>query len=106
MRKGTRFGNLAKAGYTLRMRNDRTNRLALLLVVFCSLGTLQGALPAASHTVLSVVVGGPTNHIAGELGTTDAKFGDAITVVRFVAVSNPIHPHINLEQQDLPPPMG
>ena len=106
MRKRARFGNLAKAGYTLRMRNDRTNRLALLLVVFCSLGVLNGTISAASPTVLSVVVGGPTSHIAGELGTTNPKFGDPTTVVRFVAVSNPTHTHINLEQQDLPPPMG
>ena len=88
------------------MRNDRTNRLALLLVVFCSLGTLQGTMPAASTTVLSVVVGDPTNHIAGELGTTAGELGDATKVVRCVAVSNPIHTHINLEHQDLPPPMG
>ncbi len=88
------------------MRNDRTNRLALLLVVFCCLGTTAMAMPASTQTVLTVVVGGLTSHIAFELEPYDFQLQNRNTVPSFVTHKNPILPGLNMELQNLPPPSG
>ncbi len=86
------------------MRNDRTNRLAMLLVVFCCLGTTAMAMPASTQSVLTVVVGGSTAHIAYELEPFDFQTQNRNTVPSFVTHKNPILSGLNMELQNLPPP--
>ena len=87
------------------MRNDHANRLAMLLVVFCCLGTTAMAMPSSTQTVLSVVVGGSSTHIVGDMDPLDFQCTNAERIVKCKAVSHPINPHINMELQNLPPPM-
>jgi hypothetical protein len=86
------------------MRNDRTNRLAMLLVVFCCLGTTAMAMPTSTQRVLTVVVVGPTSHIAYELEPFDFQIQNRKMVPSFVTHNNPILPGLNMELQNLPPP--
>ena len=86
------------------MRNDRTNRLAMLLVVFCCLGTTAVAMPATTQTVLTVVVGGTTSQIAYELESYECKFQVKNEDVSSALRRTPILPGINMELQNLPPP--
>ena len=86
------------------MRNDHTNHLAMLLVVFCCLGTTSMAVPTSTQTVLSVVVGGTSMHIVGELERLDFQFRNMDSTVRSITHKNPILSGFNLELQNLPPP--
>jgi hypothetical protein len=88
------------------MRNDRTNRIAMLLVVFCCLGTTAMAMPASTQTVLSVVVGGSSTHIAYKIEPFDFQFLFSNSVVNVVSDTDPILPGLNMELQNLPPPMS
>jgi hypothetical protein len=88
------------------MRNDRTNRIAMLLVVFCCLGTTAMAMPTSTQTVLSVVVGGSSTHIAYEIEPFDFQFLFSNSVVNVVSDTDPILPGLNMELQNLPPPMS
>lgn len=97
---------MRKTGYNLRMRNDRTNRLAMLLVVFCCLGTTAMAMPASTQTVLSVVVGGSSTCIAYEFEPFDFQFWVSNSIVQVVPEADPILPGLNMELQNLPPPMS
>ncbi len=88
------------------MRNDRTNRLAMLLVVFCCLGTAAIAMPATNQTVLSIVVGGSSTHIVGELEPLDYQFRNRGAGVFRVLQTSQVLLGINLELQNLPPPLN
>ena len=88
------------------MPSDRTNRLAMLLVVFCCLGTTAMAVPSSTQTVLSVVVGSTSMHIAYELEPLDFQCGNNNANVFFTSQLTTFFSGVNLELQNLPPPLS
>ena len=88
------------------MPSDRTNRLAMLLVVFCCLGTTAMAVPSSTQTVLSVVVGSTSMHIAYESEPLDLQCGNNNANVFFTSQLTTFFSGVNLELQNLPPPLG
>ena len=62
------------------------------------------AIPASTQTVLTVVVGGSTSHIAYELDPFDFQIQNKNTVPSFVTHKNPMLSGLNMELQNLPPP--
>mgnify|MGYP004102803887 CR=1 FL=1 len=87
------------------MPSDRTNRLAMLLVVFCCLGTTAMAVPSSTQTVLSVVVACTSMHIAYELKPVDFQCGNNNANVFFTSQLTTFFLGVNLELQNLPPPL-
>ena len=63
-------------------------------------------MPASTQTVLSVVVGGSSTHIAYEIEPFDFQFLCSNSVVNVVSDTDPILPGLNMELQNLPPPMS
>ena len=88
------------------MPSDRTNRLAMLLVVFCCLGTTAMAVPSSTQTVLSVVVGSTSMHIAYELEPLDFQCGNNNAIVLFTSQLTTFFSGVNLKLQNLPPPLS
>lgn len=88
------------------MPSDRTNRLAMLLVVFCCLGTTAMAVPSSTQTVLSVVVGSTSMHIAYESEPLDLQCGNNNANVFFTSQLTTFFSGVNLELQNLPPPLS
>ena len=88
------------------MLNDRTNRLAMLLVVFCCLGTTAMAVPSSTQTVLSVVVGSTSMRIAYELEPLDYQCCNNNANVFFTSQLTTFFSGVNLELQNLPPPLS
>ena len=105
MKNTDQFGKRQKGGYNLGMHNDRTNRLAMILVVFCCIGTTAMHVPTSTQTVLSVVVGGNSMQIAYEFDPLEFQIGNSNSVVIAVAHIDVIVVGVNMELQNLPPPL-
>ncbi|MDP7009347.1 MAG: hypothetical protein QGI78_07235 [Phycisphaerales bacterium] len=87
------------------MRYERTNRLALLLVVVCCLGSTALAMPSPSQQGLTVVVGCLSTHIVGELEPLDFQYRNCEAVRYCESHSEPALSELQMELQNLPPPM-
>ena len=88
------------------MPSDRTNRLAMLLVVFCCLGTTAMAVPSSTQTALCVVVGSASMHIAYQLEPLEFQCGNNKANVFLTSQLTTFFSGINLELLNLPPPLS
>jgi hypothetical protein len=75
-------------------------------VVFCCLGTTAMAVPSSTQTVLSVVVVCTSMHIAYELKPLDFQCCNNNANVFFTSQSTTFFLGVNLELQNLPPPLS